>query len=165
MKGIFTLIFSAVSVILCAQLEGNLQGEQVPDFKFEKKPGQEIEISDLHGKNLLIVFFATWCGPCVKEMPYLQEQVWDKLRNRNDFELLIFGREHCWNDLKEFKEKYQYTMPFYPDPVRAIFSKFADASIPRSYVVNKNGKIVYSSLGFNETSFNKVVSTLDNLLQ
>ena len=53
----------------------------------------------------------------------------------------------------------------YPDPERAIFSKFADASIPRSYVVNKNGKIIFSTLGFNETSFNKVVSTLDNLLQ
>lgn len=165
MKGFFTLFVSIVPLIAFSQLSGNMQGDHLPEFKFEKSPGVEVLSSDLQGKNLLIVFFATWCGPCLGEMPHLQKEIWEKLESNSDFELLIFGREHCWNDIKKFKDKHSYTMPFYPDPNREIFSKFADASIPRSYVVNKHGKIVYSTLGYNDKSFEKLLESINELIK
>ena len=44
----------------------------VPDFEFERSPGTTQHLSELKGKTVLITFFATWCGTCLKELPHIQ---------------------------------------------------------------------------------------------
>jgi len=48
-------------------------GENAPDFSFASENGQSKKLSDLKGKVVWINFFATWCGPCRKELPHLQK--------------------------------------------------------------------------------------------
>ena len=120
-----------------------------------------MNIADLKGKTLLITFFATWCGPCRKELPHIQTEIYNKYKKNPNFELLILGREHNWEEVNKFKEANKFSMPFYPDPERKIYSKFAGQYIPRNFVVSAEGKVVYSSIGFDEKDFKKLKETID----
>lgn len=128
-------------------------GEQVPEFDYEITPGVIQNITDLKGKLVLINFFATWCGPCRQELPLIQKEIFDKYKDDNDFKLLIIGREHSWEEVNKFQTDNKYTMPFYPDPKRTIYAKFADQYIPRNFLISPEGKVIYSSIGFVEKDF------------
>ena len=54
-----------------------VKDQTVPSFKFEISKGKVVSIEDYKGKIVLINFFATWCAPCRKELPMVQEQIWN----------------------------------------------------------------------------------------
>ena len=149
-----------------AQEEATLvkTGDQVPSFTFETSPGKTQNISDLKGKTVLITFFATWCGPCRKELPHIQAEIYNKYKNNPNFELLILGREHSWAEVNKFKAENKYNMPFYPDPERKVFAQFAKQSIPRNFLISPEGKILFSTIGFEEKDFKTLKKTIDNQL-
>ncbi|MFY9153963.1 MAG: TlpA disulfide reductase family protein [Prolixibacteraceae bacterium] len=135
--------------------------DPVPVFSYEKSPGIVQNISELKGKTVLITFFATWCGPCRKELPFIQAEIYNKYKNSPKFEVLIFGREHSWEEVSNFKAENKFSMPFYPDPERKIYSLFAGQYIPRNFLVSAEGKILFSSVGFEEKDF----ETLKKLIE
>jgi peroxiredoxin len=141
------------------------EGQPAPDFTFETAPGKTMKLSDLRGKVVWINFFATWCPPCRKELPHLQKEVYDKYADNDDFALIILGREHSWEEVNKFKTKQKFTMPFYPDPERKVFSIYAKQNIPRNFIIDKDGKIALSSIGFNEADFEKIKTTVASLIQ
>jgi len=162
---IVALIFT--STFLFAQDEFTLvkTGEKAPDFTFETAPGKTVKLSDLKGKVVWINFFATWCGPCRKELPHLQEEVYDKYKDNGDFVLIILGREHSWEEVNKFKTEQGFSMPFSPDPGRAVFSLYAKQNIPRNFIIDKDGKIAFSSTGFEPKEFSKIKEKVVSLLQ
>ena len=165
-KLILTTLLSLFVYVLFAQDEFTLikQGEKAPDFTFEKAPGKTQKLSDLKGKVVWINFFATWCGPCREELPVLQKEIYDKYKNSEDFELLILGREHNWDEIEKFKQEQSFTMPFYPDPERNVFSVYAEQNIPRNFIIDKDGKIALTTVGYEEEEFERIVNKVKSLL-
>ena len=141
------------------------EGQKAPDFTIGLENGQTKSLSDLAGKVVWINFFATWCPPCRKELPHLQEAVYEEFKNRDDFEVLVIGREHTWEEVNKFKKDNNYTLPFYPDPERKIFSKYAKQTIPRNFVIDKDGNIAVASTGYNKEDFEKIISKVEDLLK
>jgi len=137
----------------------------IPNFEFEKSPSSIKNISELKGKTILITFFATWCGPCRQELPHIQKEIFDKYKMNPNFEILIFGREHSWDEVNKFRKENKFTMPFYPDPKRKIYSKFAQQFIPRNFLISPEGKILFSSIGFETKDFNKLKKTIEDQLE
>ena len=104
----------------------------------------------------MISFFATWCGPCLRKLPYLQTEIYNKYKNHPNFELLIFGREHSQEEVEKFRRQKGYTFPILGDPRRMVYSKFASSLIPRSFIIDRTGKVIYSSIGFDDEDFDKL---------
>jgi len=140
------------------------KGQIVPAFKFEISKGKTVSIGDYKGKIVLINFFATWCGPCRREMPLYQEKIWNRHKDNPKFALLAFGREHMWDEVLKFGKDMGLTFPLLPDPKRNVYGKFATELIPRSILLDQDGKILYLSEGFEEPHFNELKDLIDNLL-
>jgi len=140
------------------------KGSEVPQFSFESSPGVVKSITGYKGKVVLITFFATWCGPCRQELPHIEKEIYQKYANNNSFALLVFGREHDWATVNKFRADQQFTMPLYPDPGRNIYKLFAGQNIPRNFLVNREGKIIYASTGYDEHEFGKLKKEIEKAL-
>jgi len=138
-------------------------GNKVPQFSFEIEKGKTVSIKDYEGKVVWINFFATWCGPCRAELPLLHKEVWEKYKNNTKFTVLIFGREEGWQKVTDFKNANQFTFSMLPDENRNIFKLFATQSIPRNVIIDKDGTIVYQSVGFSVEEFKNAKSVLEKL--
>jgi peroxiredoxin len=138
--------------------------QQVPEFLFTNKEGKSIKLSDYKGKVILINFFATWCGPCMKEMPYIQKDLWEKHKNNDKFIILSFGRDHSQEEVKKFIESKKFTFPIFADEDKSIYNLFATKYIPRNYLIDSNGKVIYASTGFSEKEFEELKATIDKQL-
>jgi len=141
------------------------ENQKAPDFFFTTVDGKTIHLSDYKGKIILINFFATWCGPCMKEMPFIQKNLWDKLKDNPKFVLLSFGRNHSQEEIDKFIETKKFTFPIYADKDKYVYNNFATKYIPRNYLIDENGVIVYSSSGYNEKEFEKLIDIINRLLK
>lgn len=168
MKHFFLISFLFIfSITVFAQDEATLVkvGDKAPDFTIELENGKTLQLADLKGKVVWINFFATWCPPCRQELPHLQKEVYDRLKNNPNFELIILGREHSWEEINKFKADNKFNMPFYPDVKRKAFSLYASQNIPRNFIIDKEGNVAVSSIGFNEKEFAEIIKKTENLLK
>jgi peroxiredoxin len=140
-------------------------GNKAPVFTCKTTNSKTIDISKLKDKIIMINFFATWCGPCNLELPLIQEKIWDKYKDKQDFELIIIGREHTEKEVSDFAKKKNYKMPFAPDPKREIYALYAKGYIPRNIIIGKNGRIIYQSIGYTEKEFKKIEDLLAKKLK
>lgn len=139
-------------------------GQQVPDFNYVTFENDTLNINDLKGKVVFMNFFATSCPICIKELPSIEKDIWATHKNKEDFELIVFGREHVAEEMIAFKEKTGYTFNIVPDPGRKIYSLFAERYIPRNIVLNREGKIIYQATGFEEEEFAKLKQVIQTEL-
>lgn len=140
-------------------------GDKAPAFICRTLDGQTINIARLRGKIILINFFATWCGPCNQELPVLQADIWNKYKNNKKFVLIVLGREHSEQELKDWITKKGFIMPFAADPKREIYSLFAKESIPRNVIIGRDGKIAFQNIGYTEEEFKVLEEKLAELLK
>ena len=119
-------------------------GSMAPDFTLPDIFGKQHKLSDYRGKDIIVVFWATWCGPCIREIPHLKE-LQDTL-GRDKLVILAITNENP-GSVKMFasNERINYTILLsgqdIPTPYRYI------GSIPSSFFINTEGKIKLATSG------------------
>jgi peroxiredoxin len=162
-KIILPLIFSlAMPLWAIAQDDAtiNKTGDKAPVFSCTTLDGKKFDLANTSGKIVMINFFATWCGPCNEELPVLQKDIWDKYKDNPDFVLLVIGRQHTDEEIKEFATKKGLSLPFAADPKKEIYSLYAKQMIPRNIIIGRDGKIVLQEIGFFPDDFKKITDLL-----
>ena len=164
MKKLMMLCLMLVAV-MAMQAQELKVGDTLPKFELKSSVYGDVKPADLKGKVVLVSLFATWCGPCQKELAEVQSTLWPKYKDNKNFKMLVIGREHTDEDLQKYNERKKFTFPLYPDPKREVFSKFAEKSIPRAYLFDKDGKLVYASVGYTAEEFQKLMETIESALK
>ena len=140
-------------------------GSDMPEFTLTTLDGKTVTSDDLYGKVVLINFFATWCGPCMLEMPELYKDIWQKYKNNKDFVLLVIDREEKPEVIRAWVEKKKYDMPFCPDEKKEVYTKFATKFIPRNYLFDKESRLVLNSMGYKKEDFDLLKQQIADLLK
>lgn len=129
------------------------KGDRAPAFECTTVSGEKFSLGSETGKVVLVFFFSTGCGPCMETVPRLEKDVYQKYGNRQDFNMIAFGRRHKDPELKSFIATNDLSFLVAADPVRGFYHKYASQYIPRNYLIGKNGTIAYESVGYTEDEF------------
>lgn len=124
------------------------QGDQAPDFTLQSLQGEQMKLSDLRGKNVMINFWATWCPPCRVEMPHMQEYY--ETHKENDFAILavnLTSTEKSENDIEPFVNEMGLTFPVVLDTDNKVTDTYEVTGYPTSYFVDKQGVIRHKVVG------------------
>ena len=120
-------------------------------------------IQDFKGKNLFINYWATWCNPCLAEMPYMAE-LYENYQNQDDLIFLYLSREKL-DTIKNYipKDKSLQNLPIYKIVTDDEF--FATSGIPTTFIVNSKGEVVVKDVGSAFWNDESVFKFLDQLIQ
>jgi cytochrome c biogenesis protein CcmG/thiol:disulfide interchange protein DsbE len=145
------LALAAVAVLLLMfvspsfrQGEVGVAGSVPPDFAFQMD-GRDTRLSDLRGKVVVLNFWATWCPPCVEEMPSL---------NRFDQQIRPLGAmvlgvsvDETQQAMEQFIRDQHISFPNYFEPTRSLAASYGTSMFPETYIIGKDGRIARKIIG------------------
>jgi len=160
---IFILSFSTLAI---AQESGNNGflvniGDTAPDFSAKLIDGSTFRLSENRGNVVMLQFTASWCSVCRKEMPYIESDIWSKLKDKN-FVLIGVDRDEPLETVQNFQEQMKITYPLALDPDANIFGLYADilSGVTRNVIIDEQGKIIYLSRLFKKEEFDEMTSVI-----
>lgn len=137
---------------------------QSPRLQVEMFGGGKTDLAELKGKVVLLNFWATWCPPCRQELARVQSDVIDRFAGR-DFVFLPISRGETHQTVAAFREKTGYSFPMGLDPSQTVYDRYASNYIPRNFVIDRNGKVVLASVGYDPEEFDEMIKTIEKTLE
>lgn len=138
-------------------------GDMAPDFTVEMFDGSRTTLSSLRGKVVLLNFWATWCPPCRQELTRVQTDIIDRFASK-EFVFLPVSRGEKREAVEAFREKTGYAFPMGLDPARTVYDRYASNYIPRNFVIDRKGKVVLATVGYDEHEFEELIRTIEKTL-
>lgn len=159
------LAFALAFVMLV--LAGSSIGSEgkAPDFALPNLTGKDVKLSELLAKGPVILdFWATWCKPCIKGFPALQ-QIHDKYKSQGLSVLAVsVDSPKSRSRVAPFIASQKYTFEVLLDTEGKVAQKYNAVAIPRTVVVSREGQIVYTSVGYKPTNEEQLDQAVQALL-
>jgi len=114
-----------------------LVGSPAPEIALKDLQGQEVKLSDLHGKIVLLNFWATWCKPCKEEMPAMQAS-YDKLRDQG-FVVLAVNELEDTDKVIEHIRTHGHTFLVVMDHDNRVANQYGVVGLPASFLIDRQG--------------------------
>lgn len=120
-------------------------GEAAPNFTLQNLNGQSISLNDLKGKPVLVNFWATWCHPCVSEMPYIQE-IYGEWSGKG-LVVLAINIGDSSSEAEQFLQNHNLSLPVLLDTNKAVARRYNIRGIPTTFFIDKDGIIQEKIIG------------------
>ncbi len=144
----------------------NENAEKLSETDFNVKmtatSGESIKLSDFKGKVIFLNIWATWCPPCVGEMPGIQK-LYDKFKDKNDIKFIMLSAED-FGKIKPFIETKGYSFPVYSMETQ-LPELLSTSGIPATFLISKDGKIVLKEVGAANWGGDKMTNIIKELLK
>ncbi|MEO6189354.1 MAG: TlpA disulfide reductase family protein [Saprospiraceae bacterium] len=158
-------VYSVLFLLLCSFVEAPSQ--KFPSLALKTLEGQNYSLDKAFAKNKLTIidFWATWCGPCKKELDAIKGHYadWQKL----GIELIAISIDDSQqlNKVNPMAQQKSWNYTILSDVNKQSLSKLGFSSIPQTYIINQRGEIVYSHSGYTPGDENELESKIKELLK
>lgn len=131
-----------------------------PDFTLKTFDGQDIRLSSLRGKVVVVNFWASWCKPCEEEAAEL-ERAWRTYRDRG---VVLLGVDYVDTESAalDYLKRFDVTYPNGPDEGTRISQAYRIQGVPETFFINRNGEIVNLKIG--PLTWDELATQLDKLV-
>lgn len=158
------LLFISIGVFNFAQ-EAEISGKQAPNFKLVNLDGKYIELSKEIGNGpILLSFWATWCKPCLEEMVEYNK-IYEQYKDKG-LKLLAISTdtEKSVAKVKPYVKSKEYVFQVLFDTNGDVARKYYAQQMPYTVIINKEGNIIYSHLGYMKGDEKKAETVISELL-
>jgi peroxiredoxin len=138
-------------------------GDRAPEFRLPAPDGRFFSLSDFRGKVVMVHFWATWCPPCVEELPILA-RLYPQLSG-NDFEMLAVSVDEGGADaVTSFMRQNNLKVPVLLDSHRSVAGLYGTYKFPETYIVDRRGVVRYKVIGPRNWLDPETVQILKNII-
>lgn len=163
-----------ILILICLLLSANLtlakdlkpyDGEPLPDFTLIDMSGNKHTLSSYKGRVVMVNFWATYCGPCIKELPSmtrLKQKLGDK-----SFEILAIDMAEEKSDIEAFMQRHdiKVNFPILLDMEGNVIEQWMVSAVPSTFIVDTSGKIRYTYYGGLEWDSEEVIADIKGLMK
>ena len=141
--------------------ENNVPAADLSGLRFRDVMGKVVVVGDLKGKVIFINFWASWCPPCLAEMPSIHK-MYEKFKDNNSFAFIFVDADGDLPKAKKFMDKRKYGLPVY-DVASEIPEAIFSGSLPTTVVLDKQGRVSYNESGAANYNDNKFIAFMTKL--
>lgn len=135
---------TSVRPVVAGELTDN---DLAPDVELEKLEGGTVKLSEYRGKWVFLNFWATWCPPCIYEMPAM-EKFYQKFKSKNLVMLAVsVDDRNAKQAVIDFVLERKLTFDIFLDTESIAMKKFRTVSLPSTYIINPEGYVVSQAMG------------------
>ena len=151
---------------MIARLKSEMILEPAPQFTLKNLKGEDVSLSDLKGKTIILDFWATWCGPCRASFPGMKKAVEKYSENDNVKFFFVDTWERVKNkkqNAADFISKNNYPFNVLMDEDNQVITKYGVSGIPTKFIIDGEGNIRFKSIGF-EGSDDRLVEEISTVI-
>ena len=137
-------------------------GDPLPDFSLPGLDGKTHRLQDYRGKVVLVNFWATWCPPCVHEMPSM-ERLQTKMAGK-PFAILAVNMGESEPEIREFLQKMQVSFPIVMDSDGEVLRSWKIFAFPTTFLIAPDGRVTHGLFGGLEWDSPEAVAVVESLL-
>jgi thiol-disulfide isomerase/thioredoxin len=139
-------------------------GEVPPDFLGHDAHGHDVRISELHGKVVIVSFWASWCGYCRKELPVLAAL--QKLKGIQDLQVIGVNHDDGYDEFKDLSRRWKNldVILTYDAPDGRIGKPYDVKVLPFMVMIGRDGRVAHVYTGYGEDMLDTIMSDVDDLL-
>jgi len=139
-------------------------GKSTPPIALVDEAGNPVTSDQLHGKIVFLHFWATWCAPCITEIPSISK-LYNKYSGSSKIRFLFVLWKDELENAKKFFAENQISLPLVFDPSSTVTDAFGVTGVPETYIIDENGVLLNRILGPAEWDTKEISLYFENLLK
>lgn len=139
-------------------------GDSVEDFEVRLLDGTTKKLSEFDAPALVLNFFASWCSVCSKEIPHIEKEIWQPMKEKGALVLGVDYKE-APKKVKKFVKEMDITYPVALDSSGAIFDRFARGGVTRNIVLDRDLNIIFLTRLFDPNEFQAMKKNIAQQLE
>jgi thiol-disulfide isomerase/thioredoxin len=157
------LVMAVVAAVVCLPADGALSADiqKAPEFNIANLRGGRIKLDEHKGRVVYVDFWASWCGPCRKSFPFMEEL---QQQYADDLVVIAVNMDKNRDDAFRFLDENKATFQIGHDPDGKLAKQFGVIAMPSSFIIDRDGNIQEVHLGFKSSTKKKIAMELEKLL-